>query len=84
MYYLLTNLLAQFNVLTKIMLLQRYGWQGVEDAALQANFDAAAPSYAWINDYRDRSVTELEFLHGHLRQLGSLPAFIAFRDKVSE
>ncbi|KAK3086865.1 hypothetical protein FSP39_024606 [Pinctada imbricata] len=60
---------------------QRYGWHGRDDAALQENFDNSVGSYQWLNDFRDKSVTELEFLHGHLNHPGQLPAVICFRDK---
>ncbi|KAK3592936.1 hypothetical protein CHS0354_011736 [Potamilus streckersoni] len=60
---------------------QRYGWHGAEDKVLQQNFDNAVGRYPWLNDVRDKSVTELEFLHGHLNNPGKLPACIYFRDK---
>ncbi|OWF34800.1 hypothetical protein KP79_PYT14199 [Mizuhopecten yessoensis] len=60
---------------------QRYGWHGADDTSLQKNFDNAAGSYPWVSTFRDRSVTELEFLHGHLNNPGALPAFLCFRDK---
>lgn len=40
--------------------------------------------YPWLEDFRDRSVTELEFVHGHLNNPGALPACICFRDKVGK
>ena len=43
----------------------------------------AAVKYPWLNDYRERAVTELEFLHGHLRDPGKRAACFFFRDKVS-
>ncbi|KAL3873137.1 hypothetical protein ACJMK2_036291 [Sinanodonta woodiana] len=61
---------------------QRYGWHGAEDKVLQQNFDNAVGRYPWLNDVRDKSVTELEFLHGHLNNPGKLPACIFFRDKL--
>jgi len=61
---------------------QRYGWQGLQDRALQMTFDAAVPGYPWLQQFRDRSVTELEFLHGHLNEPGKIPAIICFRDKA--
>lgn len=59
---------------------QRYGWHGF-DALLQKSFDVAAVKYPWLNDYRERAVTELEFLHGHLRDPGKRAACFFFRDK---
>ena len=38
--------------------------------------------YPWLNDYREKAVTELEFLHGHLRNPGKRAACFFFRDKV--
>ena len=49
---------------------QRYGWHGSEDKFLQKTFDHAIPRYPWLERYRDRAVTELEFLHGHLNYPG--------------
>ena len=43
----------------------------------------AAVKYPWVHDYRERAVTELEFLHGHLRDPGKRAACFFFRDKVS-
>ena len=43
----------------------------------------AAVKYPWLSDYRERAVTELEFLHGHLRDPGKRAACFFFRDKVS-
>ncbi|XP_076442546.1 TPR repeat-containing protein DDB_G0287407-like isoform X2 [Babylonia areolata] len=61
---------------------QRYGWHGSDDKQLQENFDNAVGKYSWLDAVRDRSVTELEFLHGYLNNPGALPACICFRDKV--
>ncbi|WAR02757.1 Y7407-like protein, partial [Mya arenaria] len=61
---------------------QRYGWHGADDAGLQKNFDNALPRYPWLADVRDRSVTELEFLHGFLNNPGYIPATLFFRDKM--
>ncbi|XP_071965427.1 uncharacterized protein [Antedon mediterranea] len=61
---------------------QRYGWHGKKDEMLQKTFDFALPNYPWLNSYRDRSVTELEFLHGHLNKPGARPACFFFRDKA--
>ncbi|XP_069113674.1 TPR repeat-containing protein DDB_G0287407-like [Argopecten irradians] len=61
---------------------QRYGWHGAGDTALQENFDNAVSKYPWLSSVRDKSVTELEFLHGHLNNPGSLPAYLCFRDKA--
>ena len=60
---------------------QRYGWHGENDL-LQKSFDVAAVKYPWINGYRDRAVTELEYLHGHLNNPGARAACFFFRDKV--
>ena len=60
---------------------QRYGWNGRHDAVLQENFDKAAEKYPWVEKYRDKSVTELEFMHGHLNNPGNIPACFCFRDK---
>jgi len=59
---------------------QRYGWHGL-DALLQKSFDVAAVKYPWLRDYREKAVTELEFLHGHLRDPGKRAACFFFRDK---
>ncbi|KAK7504283.1 hypothetical protein BaRGS_00004587 [Batillaria attramentaria] len=61
---------------------QRYGWHGADDDLLQKNFDNAVGRYPWLDNVRDKSVTELEFLHGHLNNPGALPAAICFRDKA--
>ena len=48
----------------------RYGWSqqssSISDRALSATFDDAMEKYPWVDSYRDRSVTELEMLHGAL------------------
>ena len=61
---------------------KRYGWHG-NDELLQKSFDVAAIKYPWVNNYRDRAVTELEYLHGHLNDPGSRAACFFFRDKVT-
>eukprot|EP00026_Physarum_polycephalum_P000355 Phypoly_transcript_00355.p1 GENE.Phypoly_transcript_00355~~Phypoly_transcript_00355.p1 ORF type:complete len:1640 (+),score=387.43 Phypoly_transcript_00355:131-5050(+) len=66
---------------------QRYGWHQEQDgldAILTKTFEHAAAfdEYEWINKFRDRSVTELEILHGFLLH-PSAPeghAFFYFRD----
>ncbi|KAL5008182.1 hypothetical protein ScPMuIL_013763 [Solemya velum] len=63
---------------------QRYGWHGADDKLLQENFDNAVGRYPWLDNVRDRSVTELEFLYGHLNAPGHLPACILFRDKAHD
>lgn len=63
---------------------KRYGWHGADDEGLQKNFENALPQYPWLDQFRDKSVTELEFLHGFLNNPGQLPAAIFFRDKVSD
>ena len=40
--------------------------------------------YPWVNDYREKAVTELEFLLGHLRNPGKRAACFFFRDKVKK
>ncbi|XP_071080397.1 TPR repeat-containing protein DDB_G0287407-like [Haliotis cracherodii] len=60
---------------------QRYGWHGIDNKNIQRNIDNAVGRYPWLEDFRDRSVTELEFVHGHLNNPGALPACICFRDK---
>ncbi|KAK7481187.1 hypothetical protein BaRGS_00027620 [Batillaria attramentaria] len=63
---------------------QRYGWYqraGQFDKLLQQNIDSALGKYPWLDGYRDRSVTELELLHGHLNNPGVLPSCVLFRDK---
>ena len=62
---------------------QRYGWHGLDDPDLQENITNAAKKYPWIDNYRDKSVTEIEFLHGHLNSPGQIPAVLAFRDRVN-
>lgn len=61
---------------------QRYGWHGENDEAVQRNFDNAKPRFPWIDKFRDRSMTELEFMHGHLNEPGTMPSCICFRNKV--
>ncbi|XP_071079623.1 TPR repeat-containing protein DDB_G0287407-like [Haliotis cracherodii] len=60
---------------------QRYGWFGKNDEALQKNIEKAIMRYPWLDGHRGKSVTEMEFLHGHLNTPGSMPAIICFRDK---
>ncbi|XP_041350705.1 TPR repeat-containing protein DDB_G0287407-like [Gigantopelta aegis] len=60
---------------------QRYGWHGADDEVLQHNFDNAVGQYPWLHKVRGKSVTELEYLHGHLNNPGALPACILFRSK---
>lgn len=67
---------------TKYHWFQRYGWHGKNDELLQKTFDEAAGKYPFLEKWRDKSVTELEFLHGHLNTPGQMPAVICFRDKV--
>ncbi|CAH1794895.1 unnamed protein product [Owenia fusiformis] len=61
---------------------QRYGWMGENDEALQANVENSITRYPWLLKFRDKSVTEWEFLHGHLNHPGKMPAWIGFRDKA--
>lgn len=71
-----------FNYPFLFEILQRYGWHGLDDPDLQQNIANAAEKYSWIEEYKDKSVTELEFMHGHLNNPGQMPAIIAFRDTV--
>ncbi|XP_077980178.1 TPR repeat-containing protein DDB_G0287407-like [Glandiceps talaboti] len=61
---------------------QRYGWNGAKDEHLQRNLDVAAIKYPWVNQYRDRSVTEIEFLHGFLNEPGKRTSCFFFRAKA--
>ncbi|KAK3780654.1 hypothetical protein RRG08_028102 [Elysia crispata] len=61
---------------------QRYGWHGETDELLQQNIDNAVGRYAFLDKARGKSVTEFEFMHGHLNNPGQLPAAICFRDKA--
>ena len=47
------------------------------------SFDEAVSQFPWIDKYRDRSVTELEFIAGLLNNPGSIPACVGFRSKVA-
>ena len=67
---------------TRVFLFQRYGWHGAKDEALQRNVDLCLKRYPWLKSVRDRSVTEFEFMHGHLNKPGAVPASFAFRAKV--
>ncbi|XP_076442527.1 uncharacterized protein LOC143281281 [Babylonia areolata] len=60
---------------------QRYGWQGHTDALLQENINTALGKYPWLDEFRDRSVTELELRHGFLNNPGDIPTVVCFRDK---
>eukprot|EP01125_Pyxidicula_operculata_P018713 TRINITY_DN6676_c0_g1_i1.p1 TRINITY_DN6676_c0_g1~~TRINITY_DN6676_c0_g1_i1.p1 ORF type:complete len:1955 (-),score=472.01 TRINITY_DN6676_c0_g1_i1:171-6035(-) len=54
------------------MLGERYGWHQIqdEDAALQKTIDyAIKQGYSWLENYRDRSVTELEVIQGVFKYL---------------
>lgn len=55
------------------MLGERYGWAQAEEAALDEllhrTFEKALPSYPWIGNLRDRSITELEIRHAILNDL---------------
>jgi hypothetical protein len=55
---------------------ERYGWHnmsettGKSDTLLTESFnDAVANGHAWVNGFRDRSVTELEIIYGVLRYI---------------
>lgn len=44
----------------------RYGWaqvEGVPDEILRKSFENASINFPWINQYEDRSITELEIRH---------------------
>ncbi|XP_070579554.1 TPR repeat-containing protein DDB_G0287407-like [Ptychodera flava] len=60
---------------------QRYGWHG-DNELLQKSIDTAAVKYPWLENVRDKSVTEMEFLHGHLNNPGERAACFYFRDKA--
>ncbi|XP_041377326.1 TPR repeat-containing protein DDB_G0287407-like [Gigantopelta aegis] len=63
---------------------QRYGWHSAHGAShglLEKNFDNAVINYPWVEDYWDRSMTEVEFHHGHLNNPGEMPTIICFRAK---
>ena len=62
--------------------MQRYGWHGESDTVLQKNITNAIPQYPWLAKVKDRSVTEMEMMHGHLNKPGDMPAIFAFRHKV--
>ena len=64
------------------LILQRYGWHGADDELLQRNFDNSVGQYPWLDSVREKSVTELEYLHGHLNNPGALPTCILFRNKA--
>lgn len=52
------------------MIGERYGWHQIldEDEVLQNGFDYAVQrKIGWLNDLRDRSVTELEMINGFLK-----------------
>jgi len=69
-------------------LAQRYGWHqdpdAAEDVLLRTTFEAAEArsEFAWVKNFRARSVTELEFLHGFLLHpsLSKGHCFLYFRD----
>jgi len=51
------------------MLGERYGWHlapSSRDDLFEKTMDVGAKVYPWVSQYRDRSVTELEILHGAL------------------
>ena len=60
---------------------RRYGWHGGNDETFQKNIEKASDRFPWVKRYRDRSATELEFLHGHLNDPGHMAACFAFRDQ---
>lgn len=49
---------------------QRYGWSqqssNIIDHGLAETFDRAVEKHPWVDSYRDRSITEVEMLHGAL------------------
>jgi len=66
---------------------QRYGWyiSGMNEEAdqlFERNLQKVVPQYPWIQGYRDRSITEIEFLHAHLLQEREVrPSWFLFRDE---
>ncbi len=59
----------------------RYGWHGLHEKNLQASIQKAIQDHPWLEDYRDRSVTEFEFLEGRLRhERSERPAAMFFRN----
>eukprot|EP00741_Cyanophora_paradoxa_P015495 tig00020902_g14958.t1 len=64
---------------------ERYGWhipEGGRDPLLERTFESAMERFPWLSEYRDRSVTEAEVLHGALVNGGGLEGqtFFYFRD----
>lgn len=57
------------------MMGERYGWHqpsgAAEDATLAKTFKNASESYAWTQNYRDRSITELEIRHAILNSVAA-------------
>eukprot|EP00042_Codosiga_hollandica_P055308 m.771189 g.771189 ORF g.771189 m.771189 type:complete len:1360 (+) comp59089_c0_seq3:331-4410(+) len=61
---------------------QRYGWHGTNDQHLMTNYEKAKHKYPWIEQYREKSVTELEFLAGHFNCPEQKAATFFFRDPL--
>ena len=60
----------------------RYGWHGLDDKSLQSSIDKALPDYPWLEQYRDRSITEMEFLEARLKSPETTkPAAFFFREQ---
>ena len=63
---------------------QRYGWCDQTDDRLKKSFDKAQAEFPFVNNYRGRSVTELEILRGVFErndeEKKKLKAFFYFRD----
>eukprot|EP01147_Barroeca_monosierra_P006346 gene6346-9273_t len=62
---------------------RRYGSYYIPDDAstewVLHSFDRAADHFPWVQQYRDRAITEVEFRHGFMRDPGTKPAIVLFR-----
>lgn len=59
------------------------GTYGLQDTWVQGNFDVANSRHSWIDDYRDKSITELEFRAaccGVVKSEPYKPSLVFFRD----
>uniref|UniRef100_A0A7S3G969 NACHT domain-containing protein n=1 Tax=Palpitomonas bilix TaxID=652834 RepID=A0A7S3G969_9EUKA len=61
---------------------QQYGWFGMKDPVWQANIDIARDSYPWVDNYRDRSLLEIELRAGLLNE--ARPSFVIMRTKETD
>ncbi|EGD80246.1 hypothetical protein PTSG_10922 [Salpingoeca rosetta] len=58
----------------------RYGWHNTgSDELLTRNFDIAIKEYPWIEAFKDKSVTEIEFEAGHFQCPGEKASCFFFR-----